>query len=170
MIKAVGFVFILLSSCGLGYAKKAKLLYAEKLLEAFVSLCGELRYQMTFSSESLISILRNLSRRSCFSTLCFLSDALARYARTGMLNSALSQAFAAWENRALLSADEQSALGALFDSFACDGKDRETEKLLKTAESLNSALTLRRSDRRANRGYYELLYALVGAIVAIVLL
>ncbi|MEA5051319.1 MAG: hypothetical protein VB021_07575 [Oscillospiraceae bacterium] len=168
-MKGVGCCFIVAAFFVLGRIRKARLLDGARILEQLILLCGEMRYAMTFTSASLLTSLRDFSLRESFSRLGFLGGALRRLGAAGTLRQALLEALGEWDGRELLTREELSVLTGLFDNFAGESADRETEKLSLACARLSQALEVRRADRRTARGYYELLYTLAGAVLAVVL-
>ncbi len=169
-MKIAGCVFIVLAAFALGFTKKSRILDGERMTELLLRLFSELRYAMAFKSGSLIEALESISEQALFSRLDFLGGALRQYKETGALRPALCDAFCAWGDYAALNEEEQRAALGLFESLGTQSGDRESEKLSLACARLEASLSVRRDDRRAKRGYYELLYTLAGAVVAIILL
>ena len=169
-MKIIGALFIVTASFFLGYARRAAALQSEKTAAALAALFRELADGIEYGCARLGPQLDALCAAERFAQLDFLPAACALADGGRSLHDALNEGFLASACRQRLNHEEQAAADLVLCALGCETDGPAVRELRGAERKFAEFAETRHKANTARGGFYEAIYTLCGAAVAILLL
>lgn len=169
-MKTVGAIVIIVTSYILGHARRGIMLLGAEIVDQFVQLFKELRSAIAHGMGSLTALLETCAYKESYNKLTFLAMISSNPKAADNLCDALCDAFEDWESRNSLTKDEAAVISGLLQNIGESGAQNELAKLDFAIERLEQALQGRCTLNEKRKGFYETVFTLTGAALAILLI
>ena len=169
-MKFIGTVFLVFASFFLGHARRGAKIKGEKIMSAFSSFFGEIADSIEYRSRSMGEILDTLSVTEKYADLDFLPLS-CRFRDQGLnLQQAICKGFSQSDCIQSMSMQEKAEAMDMIQSLGCETDALAISRLRCAGEQFHSFAQNRHESNKQQNGYYETMYTLIGAAIAIVLL
>ena len=169
-MKVFGMLVIVIAGFALGYSRRADMLKRERVLAELGALAAAFRVNAQFEHESALVCLERFAASERADALSFLPLALEDADGGELLGTALKNRYHEWRERDRLSSGLSSEIADFLEGLAASSKQTEINRCAYIEGRVAEELTAVRGENAQRRGFYETVYTLAGAAVAIALM
>ena len=168
-MKLIGALFVVASAFALGALLRAGKLREEKILRTLLAFLKDLRDNIEFKTNALRDVVAHCALNDRYAMLDFLPDTLSRLDAGANLKNALCAAYEHSECAARLDEGDARELTQLFGCMGGEIDEIVLQSIGYTCARLEESISAKAEQNKKQKGYYESLFALAGAAVAIML-
>lgn len=170
MMKLVGALFIVASAFVLGALIRGGKLRAEQMLRSLILFLKNIQDNIEYKTNPLREVVARCAVNDRYAALDFLPDTLRKLDAGANLKNALCLSFDQSDCAAKLGAGDAQEVMRLFEGMGGEVDDVVLQSIHYTATRLEESLDAKAEQNKKQKGYYESLFTLAGAAIAVMLI
>ena len=169
-MKALGILFIVMAGFAMGYSRRADMLARERVLSELGALAAAFRANAQYEHDSALVCLEKFAVSERGSTLSFLPLALEDADGGELLGTALKNRYLEWRERERINTSLSAETADFLEGLAASSRQTEINRCAYIESRVAEEFSAVRGENAQRRGFYETVYTLAGAAVAIALM
>ena len=161
---------VVMAGFALGYSRRADMLRRERVLSELGALAAAFRANAQYEHDSALVCLEKFAASERAAALSFLPLALEDADGGELLGAALKNRYLEWRERERLTASLAADTADFLEGLAASSRQTEINRCAYIESRVAEELTAVRGENAQRRGFYETVYTLAGAAVAIALM